>query len=175
MALIGPSTRNPGDVTIREVIDEENIARSVAVIRSAFKTVADEFGLTPVNCPTHPSFITGKGVSDLQKKGAHLFGLFIDGLMVGFVAIEQSDDGLFFIEKLAVVPEYRHASYGTRLIRHALAYIAMNNGKRVSIGIIDKHDVLKQWYRNLGFTVIGIKKYGHLPFTVCFMEKKIPA
>lgn len=28
--------------------------------------------------------------------------------MIGFVAIEKSSDDLYFMEKLAVLPEYRH-------------------------------------------------------------------
>jgi diamine N-acetyltransferase len=43
----------------------------------------------------------------------------------------------------------------------------------ISIGIIDEHTVLKQWYRKLGFTEVNRKKYDHLPFTVCSMEKRL--
>lgn len=43
----------------------------------------------------------------------------------------------------------------------------------LSIGIINENKVLKQWYSSFGFNETGFKKFPHLPFTVCFMEKKI--
>jgi hypothetical protein len=33
--------------------------------------------------------------------------------------------------------------------------------------------VLKQWYQRQGFIVTEIKRFPHLPFTVCLMEKTL--
>jgi diamine N-acetyltransferase len=48
-----------------------------------------------------------------------------------------------------------------------------NMGRQVSIGIIDDHTVLKNWYLGLEFKETNTKQFAHLPFTVCFMEMDI--
>ncbi len=158
---------------IRETLKENELINSVKVIRDAFKTVAIEFKLNKNNCPTHPSFLTIKQLNELKKKGTRFFGLFLNDLQIGFVAIEKADEDTFFMEKLAVLPEYRHKGYGGQLADYVFEYVKNSGGTTVSIGIIDEHTVLKNWYKTLGFQETGIKKFEHLPFTVCFMEKDI--
>jgi diamine N-acetyltransferase len=72
-----------------------------------------------------------------------------------------------------VLPDYRRKSYGTMLVNHPLAYIRENGVKMISIGIIDTHSVLKDWNVKFGFAEVSKKTYDRLPFTVCFMEKRI--
>lgn len=93
---------------------------------------------------------------------------------MGCVGIEdpQKDD-TFYIERLAVLPDYRHKRIGRRLMDYAFEKIKSYNGKTVSIGIIDENTVLKEWYKKYGFEETGIKKFDHLPFTVCFLQKKV--
>ncbi len=158
---------------IQEITTQDQISSSVDIIRQAFKTVADTFSLTPHNCPTHPSFITYDSLLNLYKKGAKFFGMFIDGLQIGFIAVEKSDDDLFFIEKLAIIPSFRHKGHGTSLVSFAIEFIRNSKGKKISIGIINEHILLKNWYKGFGFQEITTKKYDHLPFTVCFMEKTL--
>lgn len=158
---------------IKEITAENQFYASVDIIRQSFKTVADEFNLTQHNCPTHPSFITYEALLNLNKKGARFFGTFIQDQQIGFIAVEKSDDGLYFIEKLAVVPQHRHQGYGESLVRSAMEFIRNNKGKKISIGIINEHTVLKNWYKGLGFLDVSTKKFDHLPFTVCFMEKEL--
>jgi len=45
---------------------------------------------------------------------------------------------------------------------------------RASFGIVNEQEVLKSWYKGLGFTEKETRSYPHLPFTVCFMEKELP-
>jgi ribosomal protein S18 acetylase RimI-like enzyme len=160
-------------VMIKEITAQDQISESVHILRQAFKTVADEFSLTPLNCPTHPSFITYDALSNLHKKGAKFFGLFIDEQQIGFIAIEKSGDGLYYIEKLAIIPSLRHKGYGELLLRFAFEFIKNSMGNKISIGIISNHTVLKKWYKGFGFKEITTKKFDHLPFTVCFMEKTL--
>jgi hypothetical protein len=39
--------------------------------------------------------------------------------------------------------------------------------------MMDEHSVLKRWYLGLGFRETELTKFAHLPFVVCFMEKKL--
>jgi GNAT superfamily N-acetyltransferase len=163
------------DVSIRSVSSSYDIERSVYVIQASFETAARRFGLNPSNCPTHPSLVTRARLVELLERGTEFFGLFKDGLQVGFVAAERSrqDAGTYFLEKLSVLPRYRHRGYGGNLVRFVFKFAGEHMAKRVSIGIIDDDAVLKSWYLQLGFVEKGTKCFEHLPFVVCFMEKQI--
>jgi GNAT superfamily N-acetyltransferase len=159
---------------IHEISSDKQILDSLEIIKSSFKTVADEFGLTHDNCPTHPSFITYEKLSEIKNKGVHLFGLFIDpSIQIGVVAVERGNEDVFYIEKLAVLPQYRRRGYGKSLMKNSIDYIRKNKGRIISIGIINEHPVLKDWYKKIGFKETITKHFDHLPFTVCFLEMKI--
>jgi len=158
---------------IRKIINENELENSVNVIADSFQTVAVEFNLTKVNCPTYPSFVTMKQLNEMKRKGLKLFGLFEDDVHVGFVAVEKKKHKVFNMEKLAVLPEYRHKGYGGKLLEFAEGYVKNAGGEKLSIGIINEHTVLKKWYATKGFQETSVMKFEHLPFTVCFMEKML--
>lgn len=137
-------------VDIKGINSRRDFENSVKVIRDSFKTVALEFGLNEGNCPTHPSLITLDKLLELKSK-AKLFGLFLNKIQVGFVAIEKADDRVYYLDKLAVLPEYRHNGYGRKLVGFVSSYVEKHKGERVSLGMIDESTVLKDWYRELGF------------------------
>jgi ribosomal protein S18 acetylase RimI-like enzyme len=158
---------------IKEISSELEIHTSAVIIRDSFLTVAREFGLNESNCPSHPSNITYEKLLELKKKGLRFFGLFPEEQQVGFVAVESVMEGIFYFEKLAVLPEYRRRGYGAGLVNFVLDYALKNRGEKVRIGIINEHGGLKKWYQGLNFTEIGTQKFCHLPFTVGFMEKEL--
>jgi GNAT superfamily N-acetyltransferase len=160
-------------MTIEEITDGDTLRQSVVVIRDAFAGVAAEFGLTKENCPTNPAFITRERLESLREKGVRFFGLYKSERQIGFAAIEKADGAVFYLEKLAVLPEHRHKGYGKSLVDFACERAAMAGGQAVSIGIMDNHTLLKGWYEGLGFVETGTKQFSHLPFVVCFMEKRL--
>jgi len=161
-------------IEIRKITDDTELEQSVSVIREAFRTVAQEFNLTQESAPTHPFFSTGEQLIELRKKAA-FFGLYVDETQAGFVAVEKAEVGTFFLGRLAVIPTLRHHGYGTMLVRFVLDYVKKQGGARVGLGMIDGHTVLKDWYKSLGFVQTGTRKFDHLPFVVCFMEKDVSA
>ena len=158
---------------IREITDESELRRSVDVIRESFRTVADEFGLTEGNCPTNPAFITLERLEALRGKSVKFFGLYEEEEQIGFVALEKADAGVYYLEKLAVVPDRRHNGHGKNLVEFVCDHAIAAGGTTVSIGIMDNHTLLKDWYKTLGFTQTGTKRFEHLPFVVSFMEKRL--
>jgi ribosomal protein S18 acetylase RimI-like enzyme len=155
-------------------ITEDNMLEEAArVVSSSFSTVATEQGLTRENCPTHPSFTDRDELKKIKDRGVELFGLYLDGELVGFVALERALDGSCYLEKLAVIPEYRHRGYGGQLVSYACSRAASLGAGSISAGIISEQEVLKSWYLGLGFEEKGTREYAHLPFSVCFMEKEL--
>ena len=161
------------ELNIRETSSPSDLDVSLRVIRDSFQTVTGQFGLTEENCPTHPAFMTAGQLEDMKDRGLKLFGLFSRGQQVGFIAVEKNEGGVFWIEKLAVLPSHRHHGFGEKLVGHAIDYIRENGGTKVSLGMIDEHTVLKDWYKGLGFRQTSARRFPHLPFTVCMMEKNL--
>jgi len=159
-------------IKIKRIDNRQNIENSVGVIRDSFRTVALEFGLNEGNCPTHPSLITLDKLAALEEK-AKLFGLFLNDKQVGFVAVEKADGEVYYLDKLAVLPEYRHKGYGRYLVDFVVSYVKEQGGQKVSLGMINESTVLKNWYKKLGFSETETEKFEHLPFTVCFMDMKV--
>lgn len=152
-----------------EIIDQD----CVKVIRDSFITVANEFNITRKNALTNPAFMEIESLQAMKKKGVDMYGAFTNNIFVGFVAIEKSSENLYFMEKLAVLPEYRHNGYGLRLINFVVETVKEAGGKKISIGIINENNVLKDWYIKNSFSVSEIKHFPHLPFSVCFLERAV--
>ena len=144
------------------------------LLNGAFATVAKEFGLTIENCPTNNAFITSEELKSQLTKDREFYVFEENFQLLGFVAIEKSSNtsGTFYIEKLAVVPSYRHLGIGRRLMEFASKRVQELGGKRISIGLIDANAQLKKWYAKQGYAEFEVKAIDHLPFDVCMMEKK---
>lgn len=154
---------------IREVSMEE-LDECASVIRQAFGTVAEEFGLNEKNAPTNGAFLKTERLLAEREKGFIQYGLITDGAIAGYVQLERANDETYYIEKLAVLPKNRHAGYGRKLLDFAADKIRELGGKKIGIAIIEENHRLKQWYSDYGFVHTGTRKYEHLPFTVGFME-----
>jgi ribosomal protein S18 acetylase RimI-like enzyme len=77
------------------------------------------------------------------------------------------------LEKLAVLPEHRNRGYGRLLVDFAFDEVRKNNGEKISLGIINENLTLKKWYIDYGFIELTVKRYPHLPFNVCLLEKEV--
>jgi len=146
-----------------------------AVVRLAFADVAEEFHLTPTNCPNHPSFLSDADMlKPLSRPGVLPFGaLTSDNVLVGFVAVWPKGKGAYELTRLCVLPEHRHAGLGARLLRVAVQAARERGTRKIEIGIIAENERLKRWYEGHGFREKAAKEYAHLPFTVCEMELEV--
>ena len=158
---------------IRQIAPED-ISKAAAVIADANRIVADKLDFTPNNAPTNPAFITPEKLKQQITDDRHFFVLCTPEV-VGTIAIEQSPDDqeLFFIERLAVHPEEQGKGYGIALMDFAHAKICELGGKACSVAIINENTGLKAWYSYQSYKETGTRRFGHLPFTVCFMRKEL--
>jgi GNAT superfamily N-acetyltransferase len=161
------------EACIREVSSPTELDDSLKVIQQSFQTVADQFGFTRENCPAHTAFLSIGELYEMKGRRLTLFGLFLKEQQVGFIAVENGEADVFWVEKLAVLPSHRHQGLGEKLVRHAIGFIGRNGGNMVRLGMIDEHKVLKDWYKCLGFVETSTRVFPHLPFTVCMMEKDL--
>lgn len=160
-------------MVFKQVEEDADLKKCLEVIRESFLTVAKEFKLTIENAPTNPAFIKLNDLIKMREKGIVMFGVFNEDTQIGFVAVEKASEDTYYMEKLAVLPEFRHKGYGKMIMDYVSDFVRNNGGKRIGIGIINENSRLKQWYQNCGFREVELKNFGHLPFTVCLMSKEI--
>ncbi len=152
------------------IITGEPLEPSVAVIRRAFGTVAEEMGITEQNAPRFTAFIKPEHLEETRRKGGVFWGLFIDGKQAGFVALLKEEDGKYWMKRLAVLPEYRHGGRGKALVDTVIDYVRSKGEKKLYIALVNEEKVLKDWYKAMGFKETSVERYPYLPFTVAFME-----
>lgn len=158
---------------INQVENKEQLNICLEIIRSSFITVAEEFGLTENNCPSHTAFMT---IDKLQKQfddGSPMFLFYQDANPVGYFSLSKCSDEEWELNNLAVLLEYRHLWIGKAMVDYAVATVKNYGGNKISIGIIEENSILKNWYLNLGFKHISTRKIEHLPFMVGFMELEV--
>jgi GNAT superfamily N-acetyltransferase len=148
----------------------EHLPQYADVIRRSFATVAKDFGWTRENCPGHTSFITDERLRSKIKSGYYPFGIGIGGNLFGFASLTDAGDGVYEMNDVSILPEWRHFGYGERLVDFAKATVRELGGNKITIGIVEENHVLRKCYLSNGFIHTGTKKFEHLPFTVGFME-----
>ena len=145
------------------------------LVRTASRDVAVRFGLTPDNCPRHPSNCTVEWIRADFARGVEYYLLDNGRAPTGCVAMEPADSGTCYLERLAVLPEKRRRGYGRRLVEHVLKEAGNRAFRQVGIGTIASHGELLEWYRKIGFVAGETRRFEHLPFEVTFMTYHIPA
>jgi len=157
-------------ISAADVNDADLLATLIA---AAFQDVAARFGLTRDNCPGHTSFITADEVRRGMGFGNQYFLAFAGELPCGVVAVRQPKGGTGIVEKLAVLPDFRHHGLGRALMEAALTELKRRGATAAEIGIIAEHSVLRAWYETLGFCAVRQVRYDHLPFAVLHLRKEI--
>jgi len=157
---------------IRTISSEKELKSFLSVIINSFSTVAEELKLTKETAPTNPAFITDERLLEIFNK-IKCFGLYYENLPIGFFGLEESEDSMLMLEKLSVLPEYRHKGFGKMILDYTVKFASEMGFKKISIAIINENYILKKWYRDYGFAETRINIFPHLPFEVCFMELTI--
>ena len=155
--------------------DADDATMLSGLVRTAYRDVAQRFGLTPQNCPKHPSNCTDDWILADFDRGVSFYLLERNGQPAGCAALEIPQPGLGYLERLAVLPANRNKGLGRQLVDHILRQAANSAVKKISIGIIAAQTELKNWYQKIGFVETETRAYEHLPFSVTFMLYHLPA
>lgn len=146
--------------------DAEELA---SIISRSFATVAERYDLTKEIAPTHPSNCTPDWIETALRKGIYYYLLEENGRAIGCAAMEKAGDNVCYLERLAVLPEFRKTGYGRTLVEHVIKEAAGLGINRIEIAIISWQTDLREWYEKQGFIISGTKSFDHLPFDVIFM------
>lgn len=158
---------------IIQVENKKQLNICLDIIRSSFITVAEEFGLTENNCPSHTAFMSFDKLEKQFNDGRPMYLFYQGGIPVGYFSLAKCSDEEWELNNLAVLSEYRHLGIGKAMVNYAVKMVKRYGGNKISIGIIEENTKLKDWYLKLGFNHISTLKFESLPFTVGFMETNI--
>jgi len=148
----------------------EDIVVLVETIRKSFQDVAERFGLTQENCPSHPSNCAEDWIQQEMDRGINYFIIENEDLVAGCVALERANSEVCYLERLGVLPNQRYQGFGKTLVAHGLEEAKLLGARRVNIGVIAEHAELSNWYKRIGFVEFESKAFPHLPFRVTFMS-----
>lgn len=154
---------------IRQAMPGE-AADVASVVRRSFQDVATRFGLTPQNCPRHPSNCAPEWIANAMAKGVTFYVAEIDGRMCGSVGMTPHQDGVCKIVSLAVLADSRRNGLGRALVDRVLQEAQMLGLKTVEIAIVAEHAELRRWYEKIGFVWDRAEAFDGLPFEVGFMN-----
>ena len=159
---------------IREM-EMEEISECVNVIRTAFKTVADELGFTRENAPRFTAFATDDTRLQYQFLVEHkpMYVYLHEGKIVGYYSLAMLDNGSVELNNLSVLPEFRHLGIGEKLVKDAIEKAKSFDKEKMELGIVEENTKLRMWYERLGFIHTGTKKFDFFPFTCGYMEMKL--
>lgn len=108
------------------------------------------------------------------EKGLKLFGMFDKKDIIGCIGIEKgNEEYTYYIERVSILPSYRHKGLGRALLDFAFGLIRDLKGRKALITIIAGHEILKKWYIKYGFKETRVKRFDHLPFDVCLWGKHV--
>jgi len=159
---------------IVEINDSKIIAN---IINKAFMTVAQQYNFTKENVPGFPAFIDSDVIEEQINNGLKMYGYRNDNQIVACVGYSYYKDQIYFIERLATLPEYRHLGIGNKLMGYIENKIMEDNGKIAEIHVIDINKLLIEWYKKSGYREIRIDNFvdgfNNLPFGFCVMNKEL--
>ena len=160
---------------IRPVTLQDDFDQLAKLLNESYLTVVDDFGITKENCPFHNAYINGDTLKSKLNTIREFYCLEDNNKPIGFIVIEKSENekNTFYIEKVAIHPDYRHKGKGKQIMEFAENRIKELGGRRISVGLIDENKQLKDWYKSMGYCETGTKIFDRLPFNVCFMDKYI--
>lgn len=144
-----------------------------SIISRANNDVAVRFNITRQNCSKHPSFCTPDWIENELQRGQRYFLWQDNEKHLGCVAYEEADQSLAYLNRLSVLPEHRKQGIGEELVNHIIKLAREEKKRTISIGIIEEHDQLRNWYAKLGFASGEVKQFEHLPFTVLYMTYQL--
>lgn len=156
-------------------ICKNDLEKCVEVIRSSFKTVADELGFTEEEAPRFTAFATTleRLLYHYEQEKRSMFAYWEGEQIIGYYFLLKQSDDECELNNLCVLPEYRHKQIGKKLLEHAFSEAEKMGCFYVNIGIVEENTRLRKWYEANGAEHIRTEKYDFFPFTCGYMRKRL--
>jgi GNAT superfamily N-acetyltransferase len=155
---------------------EPNLPEAADVIRRSFATVIQTYGITSGEWPTHPGFMTPRGLTAFYHS-RQMYGLFEGTDMIGYMALSEYNDSTLQLWHLCVLPHRQGFGLGRLMVDHAKAeavdfigHPPTIDSPRLALAFMDVDTGLRGWFEKQGFTYMGSLSQGRLPYAYGWME-----
>jgi len=158
------------NIIIAETDDSVLVA---GILNRAFATVAQQFNFTQENAPRFPAFIGPEAITAQLVRGLKMYCYRINNETAGCIGYTPLKDRIYLIERLAVLPEYRHSGIGKKLMQFAERQIVKEGGNIAEAHIVDINTELVEWYKKLKYNITRIEVLKSAPFDSYVMNKEL--
>ncbi|KRN28830.1 protease synthase and sporulation negative regulatory PAI 1 domain protein [Lactobacillus selangorensis] len=129
-------------------------------------TFADTFGAanTAANMDEYldSAYRTAKLTAELTDPDSFFFFIKQDNHNVGYLKVnvnsaqtETMGSDTLEIERIYILPAYKHRGLGTQLIHQALAVAQQQHKTKIWLGVWEHNEPAKKFYQKMGFHQIG--------------------
>jgi len=145
------------------------------IIRKSFSEQAQILGINQKDYPNYVAFETSGNIKNKIENGEVIVIAWLNDMPIGTVRyiIDKENPLKGYINRLAVLPEYRRKAYGKILMAYAEEKLFQSGVKIIEISVVKKFDKLEKYYENLGYEYMRDQSFPSLPFEVRFMVKSI--
>lgn len=160
-------------ILIRRAVSEDSSVIS-AIIRRSFKQQAELLHMTESRYPGYVAFENDNQAA-LRIANTEVSMLLADALPVGTIGFYSKGSEMMtegFIERLAVLPQYRGRGYGRILMRHAEKNLFGRGCSSIQISIVASFERLRLYYEQVGYRFTHQATYPALPFEVLYLSKQ---
>ena len=156
-------------------VTASDLDECVSLIRTSFKTVADEYKITPENVPRFTAFATDRNRIGWHYSHEHrpMYVYTENGKIIGYYSLAVTEDKTCELNNLCVHPDHRHKGIGEKLLYHSFDEAKKLGCTDMNIGIVEENRVLRSWYESHGFVHTGTKKFDFFPFTCGYMTIRL--
>lgn len=159
---------------IRTAVESE-AAVVVSIIRRAFLEQVERLGLREAEHPNYVGFETEPRVLSRMAAGGHAALAERGDESIGTVswALGGEDATSGDIMRLAVLPPYRRSGHGRELMAHAEAQLMAAGASVARLSIVAQFRRLEEYYQQMGYAVVSMRRVPSLPFELSYMEKQL--
>jgi GNAT superfamily N-acetyltransferase len=156
-------------------IDKEESDIVADIIRKSFSKQAYIMGINHKDYPNYVAFETSESINSKIENGEVVLLAWLDDIPIGTVRyiIDKENPLRGYINRLAVIPEYRGNAHGKILMDYAEEKLLQSGVEEIEISIVKKFEKLEKYYEDLGYKYVRDQSFPSLPFEVRFMVKSV--
>jgi len=151
-------------------ISFEEVSACADIVDKSFAPIIEKFNIIAEECPGHVGAKVESLLAEKFREGYFPFGYFHEGKQVGFVSITNKGGGIFELNLISVLPEFRHFGFGKKMLDFCKNKVLELCGNKIEIEVLDVNELVKNWYLENSFVHTNKEKIKFLSFEMCCME-----
>lgn len=154
-------------------VQREELPMCLDCVKAAFTVMADKFKYSKESYPSSAAYLTLDDLQQAMARSVHMYAVWIDGKIVGYVQLEKKPDGIYSFQRFAVHPDYQSHGFGRALVAFCKNKATVYGGKKIRLLMINENESLKKFYISCGFRESYIGTDDAHPFEYAILEMEL--